>query len=173
MKKLCTFTEPAFFSYLEEQFEDLYNRFFGEVHSIATYYHPEKADDVTADIFIKKIYKAVQKGKFQSGAERRLIIRIAHNYCKTVYRLNKGKMSKQLEEMNTLPILENPYLSIDFSIDFKRALEQLPTFQKLAISLSLEGYNDKEIGKQLQKSTGAVRQLKKRAKKGIKKFFRD
>ncbi len=157
------------------EFEVIYERYFVAVHAIAKRYHPLDADDVTADIFYKKILKAVEKGYFRKDENHiGLVITIAKRYCISIYNRNKVIKPVSLEEFNNssgINLFENPSLSIDLMLDLKFALSQLSEKQHEVMKMTIEGYKDSEIAKVMESSVGAVRMLRKRARAELKKFL--
>lgn len=159
------------------EFEVIYERYFVIVHSIAERYHPQDADDITADIFHKKILKAVEKGYFKKDENHiGLVITIAKRYCISIYNRNKATKLVSLEEEESnnssgINLFENPSLRIDLMLDVKFALSQLSNKQHEVMKLTIEGYKDSEIAEVMQSSVGAVRMLRKRARTELKKFL--
>ncbi len=157
------------------RFRKVYRRYFKVIYGVVARYHPNQANDITAEIFEKKILKAVQKGLFQNRDDTALAITIAKNYCTTIFNRKKGKRLIPLEEDNlgSSISLDNPSLRIDLKIDLKNAFASLSDKQRIVMELTIEGYADAEIAERMSTTVGAVRQLRSRAMGGFKKFFRD
>ena len=157
------------------EFEVIYERYFAIIHSIAKHYHPRDADDITADIFLKKILKAVEKGYFKKDENHvGLVVTISKRYCISIYNRNKSIKSVSLEESNNssgINLFENPSLRIDLMLDLKFALSQLSDKQHEVMKLTIEGYKDSEIAEVMRSSVGAVKMLRKRARTELKKFL--
>ncbi len=164
-------------------FEAIYCRYFETVYGIAYRHHPDNVDDVVAEIFEKKILKAIYKGRIKENKDYTAyyIIRIAINQCHSIYRRNKSRQSKFVDERMDLEISEadtsaletlDPSSQIDIMIDFFRALDYLTKKQYLVMTMTIEGYTDEEIAKEMNTSDNAVRMLRSRARQKLRKILR-
>jgi len=164
-----------------KRFEEIYNRYFKIVYAIAHRHHRYDVDDVVAEIFEKKILAAIANGRFVEDRDYTgFIVRIAINQCHSIYQRNKSRRSEPLEETTNLVPLESCSLSseildpsshIGMMIDFGIALEYLSRRQYLVIIMTVEGYTDQEIAKEMNTTVGAVRMLRLRARDTLRNIL--
>lgn len=164
-----------------KRFEDIYYRYFEIVYGIAYRHHRYNVDDVVAEIFEKKILRAIGHGRFVEDRDYTgFIVRIAINQCYSIYKRNKSRRSEPLEEAENLVTLEScslsseildPSLQIGMMIDFGIALEYLSRRQYLVIIMTVEGYTDQEIAKEIDTTVGAVRMLRLRARDKLRNIL--
>lgn len=165
-----------------KRFGEIYCRYSNIVYAIAYRHHPNHAEDVTAEIFEKKILKAIYKGRFEEDKDYTpLIVRIAINQCYSIYKRNKRHRSDSLDDQLDLeyskagflpPEILNPYVPIDTMIDFERALEFLTRKQCLVMLMTVQGYTDMEIAMVLNTTVHAVRMLRRRAREKLRRIMR-
>jgi RNA polymerase sigma factor (sigma-70 family) len=156
-----------------KRLEVVYHEFFPIVYSVAKRFFPDDAEEVTAEFFIRKVFKPDQVERFLNAENPKgLLITSIKNFClsRLKYQQRKAKVY-DLETITSSEILDYPCPRIEFSIDFKNALESLPEMQKMVFSMSAEGYSGEEIARKMNTTVGAVEQLKYRARKSLKKFL--
>lgn len=79
-----------------------------------------------------------------------------------------------MEAINDTPVsLDNPHLRVDIRIDLAKAFELLTENQHFVMELTIQGYKDQEIADLLHITVGAIRQLRARARRRLKNFFKD
>jgi len=160
---------------VNKRFEEIYERYFLLVYSIAGRYRFIHPADATQQVFEKKIFKAIKKKKFVGDEDyTRFIAKIAKRVCNTIYNYNKERQSEPLEESGySFSVSEyiDPSVKIDLMIDLGMALEQLSRRQCLIIIMTIKGHSDDEIAKELGSTVSAVRQSRYYARKKLAKIL--
>lgn len=157
--------------YFTQRLEAIYNRYFVIIHSIVKKYCFENADDVTADIFEKKIIKMLVEDSFTEEKDNeRYIARIAKNYC--IDYSDKNKSYRETLSAYAIIIqdsVEKPSLQIDQLMgELKSVLGSEDQYKVML--LTADGYKDKEIAEEMGRTVPAVRMLKCRARKKLRKL---
>ncbi len=160
---------------VNRRFEEIYDHYFLLVYGIAERYHFINPDDATQQVFEKKVLPAIKRKKFVGDDDyAKLIATIARRVCNTIYNRKKRRQSASLEESEysfSVSELIDPSVKIDLMIDLGRALEQLSRRQCLIMVMTIEGYGDDEIAKELGCSVSAIRQARYRARQKLKKIL--
>jgi len=155
-----------------KRFEEIYRTYFNVVHSVSYRYHPHEADDVTSDVFERKILPAIRRNYFVEDKDYTgFIVTITKNWCYSYYRKSSKNDLEDLTDDSVTGELLNPMARIELMIDFSHALEQLTRRQCLVMLLTVGGYTDNEIAKILDATVHSIRQLRYRAREKLKKIL--
>jgi RNA polymerase sigma-70 factor, ECF subfamily len=148
-----------------EAFGQLYAIFMDRIYRYALYQVKDKmtAEDITEEVFLKA-WKAIKTCKGKGKTFSSWIYRIAHNHIINTRR-NFSKLSSL--EVEKLHSMNNADLAVEMDSDQQEIMEsiaELPPNQAQVITLKfIEGLDNREIGKILGKSEGAVRITQLRA----------
>ena len=148
-----------------EAFGELYSVYLDKIYRYVFYQINDKmtAEDITEDVFVKA-WKAIKSCKGKSNTFRSWLYRIAHNHL--INTLQKSQRYTSIEKENLVDI-RDPKLEIDILLERQELAEVitcLPQNQKQVIVLKfIEGMDNREIGKIMNKSEGAVRISQMRA----------
>jgi RNA polymerase sigma-70 factor, ECF subfamily len=136
----------------------------------------EEAEDLTHEVFLsawQKIGGYVDMGfPFSSW-----LYRIARNEVIDHYRGNKGNVSLENFEPETLPVefQEDESANIDLKMELNRVrkaiLQLKPDYQDVIVMRFIEDMPIKEVAAVLEKSEGAVKLMQNRAVKELKKLL--
>jgi RNA polymerase sigma-70 factor (ECF subfamily) len=148
-----------------EAFGQLYSIYLDRIYRYVLYQVKDRmtAEDITEEVFIKAWKSVVScKGKGQTFSA--WIYRIAHNHIINTLRDVRKYTSIEMENITEL---DNPNLEIEMTLDQQELLDavaELPQNQGQVITLKfVEGLDNREIGRIMGKSEGAVRILQLRA----------
>lgn len=148
-----------------EAFGQLYSIYLDRIYRYALYQVKDKmmAEDIAEEVFLKA-WKAIKTCNGKGKTFSSWIYRIAHNHIINTRR-NFHKFSDM--EVEKLDTLNEPGLVFEMTTDQQELLDsiaELPQSQAQVITLKfIEGFDNREIGKILGKSEGAVRILQLRA----------
>jgi RNA polymerase sigma-70 factor (ECF subfamily) len=148
-----------------EAFGQLYTIFLDRIYRYVLYQVRDKmtAEDITEEVFLKA-WKAIKTCKGKGKTFSSWIYRIAHNHIINTRR-NLNKLSSI--EVEKLSSLNEPDLVFEMNSEQHEIMEsiaELPPNQAQVITLKfIEGFDNREIGKILGKSEGAVRITQLRA----------
>jgi RNA polymerase sigma-70 factor (ECF subfamily) len=145
-------------------FGQLYTIYLNRIYRYVLYHVKDRmtAEDITDEIFIKA-WKAIRSCKNKGHTFSAWIYRIAHNHIiNTLRDLNRFSSInvEKVAELDTLDIRNEMTPDQQELLD---AIAELPPNQTQVITLKfIEGLDNREIGKILGKSEGAVRVLQLR-----------
>jgi RNA polymerase sigma-70 factor (ECF subfamily) len=148
-----------------EAFGELYGIYIDHIYRYVFYQVKDKmtAEDITEEVFVKA-WKAIGSCKGKGQTFLPWLYRIAHNHLISYLRRSRKCLSAG---QKTLTEADDPELEAEAKIERDRLLEAiscLPLHQKQVIILKfIEGLDNREIGKIIGKSQGAIRVLKMRA----------
>ena len=148
-----------------EAFGELYSIYLDRIYRYVFYQVKDKmtAEDITEEVFVKA-WKAIGSCKGKSKTFSSWLYRIAHNHLINTLRNTQRYTSI---EMENLVDVSNPGLEAESKLAQQELLEEikcLPQNQKQVIILKfIEDLDNREIGKIMSKSEGAIRVLQMRA----------
>ena len=148
-----------------EAFGGLYSIYLDRIYRYVFYQVKDKmtAEDITEEVFVKA-WKAIGSCKGKSNTFSSWLYRIAHNHLINTLRSMQRFASI---EMENLVDVSNPGLEAESKLEQQELLEKikcLPQNQTQVIILKfIEGLDNREIGKIMSKSEGAIRVLQMRA----------
>lgn len=155
---------------VNKRFEEIYEHYFPLVYAIACGYNYIDADDVTQDIFVDKILPAIKKKRFieeKIKVYKGFIKKIAMNQCNTAYNRGKSHSTELIDflspNMFTTPSLIDPMILLGLALE-----DRLSRKEYIVIIMTIEGYNAKEIAKEIASTVTAVRQARYRARKKLR-----
>lgn len=143
-------------------FGELYDIFIDRIYRYVFYQVKDKmtAEDITEEVFLKA-WKAIRSCKGREKTFSSWLYRIAHNHM--INTLRSMKKFTPLEEVE----IYDPKQEIGAEIEHQellKTLDCLPEKQKQIIVLKfIEGLDNREIGKIMGKSEGAIRITQMRA----------
>jgi len=146
-------------------FGDLYSIYLDQIYRYIFYQVKDKmtAEDITEEVFIKA-WKAIGSCKGKEKTFSSWLYRIAHNHLINTLRSMKKFIS--IEKVDLVDFAD-PKQKIETNADYQELLGKitcLPQNQKQVIILKfIEGLDNREIGKIMGKSEGAIRVLQMRA----------
>jgi RNA polymerase sigma-70 factor (ECF subfamily) len=158
-----------------DAFGELYNIYLDRIYRYVFYQVKDKttAEDVTEDVFLKS-WRAIGSRKGKEHSFLPWLFRIAHNHIIDMYR--KGQKEVPLE---TEGIAENG----DYRVALEKKMEQqqlldaiscLPPNQRQVIILKfIEGLDNREIGRVMNRNQGAIRVLQMRALVSLRKKYQE
>ena len=155
-------------------FEALYQEYFPKISRFISLRvsHPETAEDLTAEVFVK-IWEKIRKESV-IGSFRAWIFTIARNHIIDHYRTKKS-FSDLFELENFLGYEDRAIEAINLDFDtrlFLQALDHLAPDQQQVIRLKFfEDLNNEEISAIMNKPTGTVRVIQHRAINALKKLL--
>lgn len=147
-----------------ESFGQLYTIFLDRIYRYALYQVKDKmtAEDITEEVFVKA-WKAIGSCKGKGETFSAWIYRIAHNHIINTRRNFNRFPSVDIEK---IPELNDPNPDVEMTLEQQELLNtvsELPESQAQVITLKfIEGMDNREIGKILGKSEGAIRVLQLR-----------
>ena len=148
-----------------EAFGELYSIYLDRIYRYVFYQVKDKmtAEDITEEVFVKA-WKAIGSCKGKSNTFSSWLYRIAHNHLINTLRSMQRFASI---EMENLVDVSNPGLEAESKLEQQELIEDiacLPQNQKQVIILKfIEDLDNREIGKIMSKSEGAIRVLQMRA----------
>jgi RNA polymerase sigma-70 factor (ECF subfamily) len=143
-------------------FGELYNVYLGQIYRYIFYQVKDRmtAEDITEEVFLKA-WKSIKSCKGKEKTFASWLYRIAHNHMINILRNTKKFIP--IEEVE----ITDPKQEIGADIENQEILKilgYLPENQKQIILLKfIEGMNNKEIGKIMGKTEGAIRVTQMRA----------
>ncbi|MFN7118534.1 MAG: RNA polymerase sigma factor [Saprospiraceae bacterium] len=153
--------------YYEQCYHELFEIIYGQARKILP---SDWVDDGVSEVFLK-IFELDLNQLTEIENLEGYFIKLARNHFLSMLEFNKRRNHALiLENVDSEPssLMLN---SIEYSIDFQRALNSLPSRQAKALQLFLEGYSHEEIASNLGITNGASKTLVYRAKIGIEKFY--
>lgn len=130
------------------------------------------AEDCVSETF-SRFLKALQAGRGPRDYLQAYLFRTAHNLVADYYR--RQPVTEELDD--DLPELETTEETADLNLSQRRvrdALHQLTEDQQQVVSLKfLEGWENREIARALDKPVGAVKSLQHRALAQLQKILLD
>lgn len=161
--------------YDEDALAELYDLYNNAIYSYAIRLSgdPDKAEECVAEVF-SRFLQALSKGKGPDRYLKAYLYRIAHNWITDQYRKETPVPGELREE--TMPAGEqSPSDAYDEKSEqeFVRfALMNLTPDQRQVITLRyLEGWQNEEIARALNKPLGAVKSLRHRGIKSLQRIF--
>jgi len=148
-----------------EAFGELYSIYLDRIYRYVFYQVKDKmtAEDITEEVFIKA-WKAIGSCRGKGKTFSSWLYRIAHNHLINTLRSMQRYTSI---EMENLVDVSNPELEAESKLEHRELIEEiayLPQNQKQVIILKfIEGLDNREIGKIMSKSEGAIRVMQMRA----------
>jgi len=148
-----------------EAFGQLYSIYLDRIFRYALHQVRDRmtAEDITEEVFVKA-WKAIGSCKGKGNTFSAWIYRIAHNHIINTFRSSRKFTSIDMEDIAEI---SNPRLEIEMTLDQQELTEvitDLPQNQRQVIVLKfIEGLDNREIGKIMRKSEGAIRILQMRA----------
>jgi len=148
-----------------EAFGQLYGIYLDRIYRYAFHQVRDRmtAEDITEEVFVKA-WKAIKSCKGKGRTFSAWIYRIAHNHIINTLR-NTQKFTSI--EMENVADISDPKLEVEMKLEQQELTEMiadLPQNQRQVVVLKfIEGLDNREIGKIMRKSEGAVRILQMRA----------
>jgi RNA polymerase sigma-70 factor (ECF subfamily) len=148
-----------------EAFGQLYKIYLDRIYRYAFHQVKDRmtAEDITEEVFVKA-WKAIGSCRGKGHTFTAWIYRIAHNHILNSLRNTHKYVSI---EMENIAELNNPELEVEYTTDQQELMEMiadLPQNQKQVVILKfIEGMENREIGRIMKKSEGAIRILQMRA----------
>ena len=148
-----------------EAFGELYSIYLDKIYRYVFYQINDKmtAEDITEDVFVKA-WKAIKSCKGKSNTFSSWLYRIAHNHL--INTLRKMQRYTSIDKGNLIDI-RDPRQEIDILLEHQELSEIitcLPQNQRQVIILKfIEDMDNREIGKIMSKTEGAIRILQMRA----------
>ena len=147
-----------------EAFGELYSIYLDKIYRYVFYQINDKmtAEDITEDVFVKA-WKAIKSCKGKSNTFSSWLYRIAHNHL--INTLRKMQRYTSIDKGNLIDI-RDPRQEIDILLEHQELAEIiacLPQNQSQVIILKfIEDMDNREIGKIMNKTEGAIRILQMR-----------
>jgi len=146
-------------------FGDLYSIYLDKIYRYIFYQVHDKmtAEDITEEVFIKA-WKAIGSCKGKEKTFSSWLYRIAHNHL-----INTVRSMQKFTSIEKVDLVDfsDPKQQIETNADYQDLIGKmtcLPQNQKQVIILKfIEGLDNREIGKIMGKSEGAIRVLQMRA----------
>lgn len=154
-----------------EAFGQLYGIYLDRIYRYAFHQVRDRmtAEDITEEVFVKA-WKAIKSCKGKGKTFSAWIYRIAHNHIINTLR-NSQKFTSI--EMENIAEISSPKLEVETKLEQQELTEMiadLPQNQRQVVVLKfIDGLDNKEIGKIMRKSEGAVRILQMRALTALRK----
>ena len=148
-----------------EAFGELYSIYLDKIYRYVFYQVKDEmtAEDITEEVFVKA-WKAIGSCKGKSKTFSSWLYRIAHNHL--INTLRSMQKCVSMEKENIVDV-SDPKQEIETGLEHQELLKVmtcLPQNQKQVIILKfMEGLGNREIGKTMGKSEGAIRVLQMRA----------
>ena len=146
-------------------FGDLYSIYLDQIYRYVFYQVKDKmtAEDITEEVFLKA-WKAIGSCNGKEKTFSSWLYRIAHNHL--INTLRNAQKFTSIEKVDLVDFTD-PKQKIETNSDYQELLAKitcLPQNQKQVIILKfIEGLDNREIGKIMSKSEGAIRVLQMRA----------
>ncbi len=159
----------------EDILADIYDRYSPGLYRYAFRMlgTPEMAEDCVAETFSRFLH-ALHRGGGPRQYLQAYLYRVAHNWVTDVYRQNSPDMVP-LDVERAESGGHGPEEEVQNGLEFDRAraaLLQLTPDQRQVIVLKfLEGWNNREIAKALEKPVGAVKSLQHRGLASLKRIL--
>ena len=148
-----------------DAFGELYGIYLDRIYRYVRYQVKDTmtAEDITEDVFVKA-WKAIRSCKGKGRTFSAWIYRIAHNHMINTLRSMKKCVSIETDDLAELSESESAMDDILDGQELSELLTHLPPNQKQVVILKfIEGMGNREIGKIMNKSEGAIRLLQMRA----------
>jgi len=148
-----------------EAFGKLYGIFLDRIYRYAFHQVQDRmtAEDITEEVFVKA-WKAIKSCKGKGPTFSAWIYRIAHNHIINTLRSTRKFASIDMENIAEI---SSPKLEVEMKLEQQELTEMiadLPQNQRQVVVLKfIEGLDNREIGKIMRKSEGAVRILQMRS----------
>lgn len=148
-----------------EAFGQLYGIYLDRIYRYAFHQVQDRmtAEDITEEVFVKA-WKAIKSCKGKGQTFSAWIYRIAHNHIINTLRSTKKFASIDMENIAEI---SGPKLEVEMKLEQQELTEMisdLPQNQRQVVVLKfIEGLDNREIGKIMRKSEGAIRILQMRA----------
>jgi len=148
-----------------EAFGQLYGIYLDRIYRYAFHQVQDRmtAEDITEEVFVKA-WEAIKSCKGKGQTFSAWIYRIAHNHIINTLR-NTQKFTSI--EMENVAEISDPKLEVEMKLEQQELTEMiadLPQNQRQVVVLKfIDGLDNREIGKIMRKSEGAVRILQMRA----------
>lgn len=148
-----------------EAFGQLYGIYLDRIYRYAFHQVQDRmtAEDITEEVFVKA-WKAIKSCKGKGQTFSAWIYRIAHNHIINTLR-NTQKFASI--DMENIAAISSPKLELEMKLEQQELTEMiadLPQNQRQVVVLKfIEGLDNRETGKIMRKSEGAVRILQMRA----------
>ena len=146
-------------------FGQLYEKFLDKIYRYAYYQVKDRmtAEDITETVFVKA-WKQIASCKGHGDTFSAWLYRIAHNQVIDTIKANKSIQTIDLDDISNL---DDPDLAVDMKDEVEELagmIAELPEGQRQVLILKfIEGMNNAEISRILNKSEQAIRILQMRA----------
>ena len=146
-------------------FGQLYEKFLDKIYRYAYYQVKDRmtAEDITETVFVKA-WKQIASCKGHGDTFSAWLYRIAHNQVIDTIKANKSIQTIDLDDISNL---DDPDLAVDMKDEVEELagmIAELPEGQRQVLILKfIEGLNNAEISRILNKSEQAIRILQMRA----------
>ena len=153
-----------------QAFGNLYSIYMGRIYRYVYYQVKDKmtAEDITEEVFVKA-WKVIRSCRGREDTFQAWLYRIAHNQLADCLR-DAGRVTS-LEKDGAIDIAD-PCERIESSVEYQellKAITGLPETQRQVVILKfIEGLDNRETGKVLGKSEGAVRIAQMRALESLR-----
>jgi RNA polymerase sigma-70 factor (ECF subfamily) len=145
-------------------FERIYRTHVSRIHSLTRrMLGPHEADEVTQDIFVRTWQKL---GQFRGDSQfstwlHRLAVNVVIERRRS-YAIQRGRMA---DDPTALDAITVPAGRADLSVDFERAIEELPPgAREIFVLHDVEGHKHREIAELLDITTGTSKRQLHRAR---------
>ncbi len=148
-----------------EAFGKLYGVYLDSIYRYVYYQVGDRmtAEDITEEVFVKA-WKAISSCKGKGRTFASWLYRIAHNHLINTLRNTNKYVSTDISGMTEICDPEQKIDNILDNEELSDLLANLPDSQRQVVILKfIEGMDNREIGKIMKKSEGAVRILQMRA----------
>jgi RNA polymerase sigma-70 factor (ECF subfamily) len=145
-------------------FGQLYTIYLDRIYRYVLYHVKDRmtAEDITDEVFIKA-WKAIRSCKNKGHTFSAWIYRIAHNHIINTLRDLSRFSSLNIDKVDELNNADTRYDMTPDQQELLDAIAELPPNQTQVITLKfIEGLDNREIGKIIGKSEGAIRVLQLR-----------
>jgi len=148
-----------------EAFGQLYGIYLDRIYRYAFHQVQDRmtAEDITEEVFVKA-WNAIKSCKGKGQTFSAWIYRIAHNHIINTLR-NTQKFASI--DMENIAEISSPKLEVEMKLEQQELTEMiadLPQNQRQVVVLKfIDGLDNREIGKIMRKSEGAVRIMQMRA----------
>jgi RNA polymerase sigma-70 factor (ECF subfamily) len=148
-----------------QAFGKLYGIYLDPIYRYVYYQVRDRmtAEDITEEVFVKA-WKAIKSCKGKGSTFSAWLYRIAHNHLMNTLRNSNKYVSIDVSGMTEVCDPEQKIDNILDNEELSDLLANLPDSQRQVVVLKfIEGMDNREIGKIMRKSEGAVRILQMRA----------
>jgi len=148
-----------------EAFGQLYSIYLDRIYRYAFHQVKDRmtAEDITEEVFVKA-WRAIGSCKGKGNTFSAWVYRIAHNHIINTLRSTQKFASIEIENIAEV---SDPKLEVETTLEQQEltdVIADLPQNQRQVVVLKfIEGLDNREIGKIMKKSEGAVRILQMRA----------